>query len=87
MTVKNINYVQAKLQTSLSRETPTESFDIIDFNLSYKPVEFITIGFGVDNIADVNYYEHTSRPYKNMDEKLMFFEPGRNFKLSLRIDF
>ncbi len=84
----NNRYVTAQERIAESfGETPTESFDIIDFNLSYKPVEFITIGFGIDNIADINYYEHTSRPYKNMDDKLMFFEPGRNFKLSLKIDF
>jgi len=84
----NNRYVAAQNRIAVSfGETESESFDILDLQVVYKPYKFITINFGIDNIADVNYYEHTSRPYKNMDEKLMFFEPGRSFKLSVKVDF
>jgi len=81
-------YVAEQKRVALSfGETSSASFDIIDFSIVYKPLKFVSIGFGVDNIADVNYYEHTSRPYKNLTESLMFFEPGRNFKFVLKVNF
>lgn len=81
-------YVAAQERIAISfAETSSPSFDILDVNLVYKPIKMLTIGFGIDNIANINYYEHTSRPYKNLTEESMFFEKGRNFKLVLKIDF
>jgi len=68
-------------------ESSTPSFDITNFNISYQPLEFMIINLGIDNIANINYYEHTSRAYKSLSETSMFYEPGRSFKLALKLKF
>ncbi len=68
-------------------ETQSPSFDVTDINITYHPFDFMFLSFGIDNIADVNYYEHTSRAYKNLPEQMMFYEPGRSFKLALKVKF
>jgi len=86
-TLRN-RYVAAQERVAVSfGETNSEAFDIVDLNVFYKPFKFINIGFGIDNITDINYYEHTSRSYRNLTENSMFFEPGRNFKILLKVDF
>jgi iron complex outermembrane receptor protein len=68
-------------------ESVSEAFNVLDMSIFFKPIDQITFGFAVDNILDENYYEHTGRPYKNLDESSLFYEPGRNFKLSLKFRF
>jgi iron complex outermembrane receptor protein len=97
----SINYKQEKFFGVLStrlvagqervsvqfNESPTPSFGTLDLKLAYKPLGFMEIDFAVNNIFDANYYEHLSRPYKNMTESSKFYEPGRNFIFTLRMKF
>ena len=83
------NEYQAK-QTRVSDlvgERESEEFTVFNINASYLFFEKLNIGLAVDNIFDVNYYRHLSRPYKNMDTTSMFYEPGRNFRLFLKYGF
>jgi len=77
---------QKRIATSFG-ETETPAFNVFDLNIRYSIKEFAQIGFAVDNILDTKYYEHLSRPYKNMTDKVQYFEPGRNIKLSLKVMF
>lgn len=83
------NEFQAK-QTRVSNlvgERASEEFTVFNINTSYLFFEKLNIGLAVDNIFDVNYYQHLSRPYKNMDTTSMFYEPGINFRLYLKYRF
>ena len=83
------NEYQAK-QTRVSDlvgERESEEFTVFNINASYLFFEKLNIGLAVDNIFDVNYYRHLSRPYKNMDTTSMFYEPGRNFRMYLKYRF
>ncbi|MEN8121535.1 MAG: TonB-dependent receptor [Bacteroidota bacterium] len=68
-------------------ESPSDAFNTLDLKLGYKPWKYLEIDLGVNNIFDANYYEHLSRPYKNMDQASLFFEPGRNFLITIRAKF
>jgi iron complex outermembrane receptor protein len=69
-------------------ETTTPSFNIIGFKASYLLFKKFSLGFNIDNILNQNYYQHLSRPYKNMDvQSQQFYEPGRNFRLFARYLF
>jgi iron complex outermembrane receptor protein len=79
-------FAQERIAESFG-ESVSEAFNVLDMSIFFKPIDQITFGFAVDNILDENYYEHTGRPYKNLDESSLFYEPGRNFKLSLKFRF
>ena len=68
-------------------ETPSPSFGVLDFKFGYILWKYLEIDLGVNNVFNANYYEHLSRPYKNMDEPSEFYEPGRNFLFTLRAKF
>ncbi len=68
-------------------ETETPDYQLLDFYLSYRPFKMLEFSFTVNNILDAHYYDHMSRAYKNMSEKSMFYEIGRNFGLSAKINF
>mgnify|MGYP006278743891 CR=1 FL=1 len=68
-------------------EAVTPGFSIINFSLDYELAENTSLHFAVNNVLDENYYEHLSRAYKNMDEQMMYYEPGRNFNLGLTVNF
>lgn len=68
-------------------EAVTPSFYLLNFNFSYKIIKGLSLGFAVDNIFNQNYYQHLSRPYKNMTEKMLFYEPGRNFRIKANYTF
>ena len=77
---------QNRVAVSFS-ETVSPAFDVTDINITYNPFVFMSFSLGVDNIADVNYYEHTSRAYKNLPKQMMFYEAGRSFKFALKVKF
>ena len=83
------NEYQAKQTrvSSLVGERESEEFTVFNITSSYLFLEKLNIGVAVDNIFDVNYYRHLSRPYKNMDTTSMFYEPGRNFRLFFKYVF
>jgi iron complex outermembrane receptor protein len=77
-------------QTRVSKsfnESPSDGFSVFDMKLAYIATKYLTIEMGVNNIFDVTYYEHLSRPYKNMPEQSMFYEPGTNFLFSMKARF
>lgn len=77
---------QDKVSTSFD-ETESPGFQVWDFTAGYTPVKLLTLTFSVRNIFNANYYEHLSRPYKNLSEENMFYEPGRQLKLGLTMSF
>ncbi len=84
----NNRYVAKQDRIALSfAESASESFDVINLNMTYKLTKFASLSLGIDNIADVNYYEHTSRAYRSLPEQLMFYEPGRSIKLACKVYF
>ncbi len=68
-------------------ESPSPGFQVWDLTGGYSPFRYITLTLAIRNIFNANYYEHLSRPYKNLAEKDMFYEPGRQFKLGLKLQF
>ncbi len=73
--------------SDLAGERESEAFTVFNVSTSYLFFDIMNVGLAVDNIFDVNYYRHLSRPYKNMDTSSMFFEPGRNIRLFLKLFF
>lgn len=68
-------------------ESKTPGFSVFNFSMDYKLAEGTNLHFAVNNILDENYVEHLSRAYKNMDESMLYYEPGRNINLGLRVNF
>ncbi len=67
-------------------ETVTPSFSIIDLGLSLRINQMLGFTAGVENLLDVNYYEHLSRSARGATA-VPIHAPGRNFFLSFNLDF
>ncbi|MCF6240275.1 MAG: TonB-dependent receptor, partial [Bacteroidales bacterium] len=68
-------------------ESPSDGFSVFDAKIAYTATKSLSFEMGVNNIFDVTYYEHLSRPYKNMPEQSMFYEPGINLIFSVKARF
>ncbi len=68
-------------------ESQSEAFQLLDFHIKYDPWEMLSTYLSVTNIFDLNYYEHLSRPYRNMTSNSMYFEPGRSVNIGIRLKF
>lgn len=77
---------QDRVSTSFN-ESSTPGFSVFDLMAGYSPTKNIDINFALKNMFNVNYYEHLSRPYKNLSENGMFYEPGRSFRIGLKVRF
>jgi iron complex outermembrane receptor protein len=66
-------------------ETKTPSFSLLDIAITYQFSDFIGGSIGVENVFDELYYEHLNRFIRNQPYPV--YAPGRNFYLSLFIDF
>jgi iron complex outermembrane receptor protein len=66
-------------------ETKTPSFSLLDISLTYRVSQHLGATLGVENAFDEQYYEHLNRFVKNQPYPI--FAPGRNFYLSVFIDF
>ncbi len=77
---------QTRVSASFN-ESPSDGFSVFDAKLAYTAIKNLSFEMGINNIFDVTYYEHLSRPYKNMPEQSMFYEPGRNFLFSVKVKF
>lgn len=77
---------QNRVSTSFNEST-TPGYTVLNLYLSYSPWKFLDITGAVTNMFDVNYVEHLSRPYKNMDSSSLYYEPGRSFNLGIRFKF
>ncbi len=74
---------QDRVSTSFNEST-TPGFKVFNLYLTYSPWEFVDINASITNLFNENYVEHLSRPYKSMDTKSLYYEPGRSFNISLR---
>ena len=83
---KEYQAIQTRIST-LTGESKSEAFTIFNLSTSYLFFDQLNMGLALDNIFDSNYYRHLSRPYKNMDTRSMFYEPGRNFRLFFKYRF
>lgn len=45
------------------------------------------VSFSVLNIWNATYYEYLNRPFRNMPESGILYEPGRNFTAMVRYNF
>ncbi len=77
---------QARVSESFS-ETETPGFTLTDFKIHYTPVEMLKLYFSITNVFDVNYVEHLSRAYKNMDVQSLYYEAGRSFNIGMKLNF
>ncbi len=77
---------QDKISESFD-ETETPGFQVWNLTAGYTPVKLLTFTLAVRNIFNANYYEHLSRPYKNLTEQNMFYEPGRQLKIGVKLSF
>jgi iron complex outermembrane receptor protein len=66
-------------------ETATASFNLLDFVLTYQFSQYLGATVGVQNIFDETYYEHLNRFVK--DQPYPIYAPGRNFYLSVFLNF
>ena len=75
---------QNRVSTTFNEST-TPGFSVFDFYITYSPLKMLDINFAVTNIFDKNYVEHLSRAYKAMGTNSLYWEPGRNFNLGVKI--
>jgi iron complex outermembrane receptor protein len=66
-------------------ETKTPSFSLLDLSITYQFSSDIGASIGVENVFDELYYEHLNRLVRNQPYPV--YAPGRNFYLSIFIDF
>ncbi len=83
--IRNVSEQSRIAETS--GETTSPGYTIYDVYVMYKPLKFLQIGAGVDNLTNELYYNHLSRPYQNQTENSMFYEAGRNVKFSIKVLF
>jgi len=68
-------------------EAKSPGFNVFDIMAGYTPIKNIEINFTLKNMFNANYYEHLSRPYNNLSETGMFYEPGRSLRIGLKVRF
>ena len=73
--------------SNLTGEKESQAFTVFNINASYLLFKKLNLGLAIDNMFDVNYYRHLSRPYKNMDTASSFYEAGRSFKIFVKYNF
>ncbi len=78
------NDAQTRVDENLN-ETPTPQWNKIDLGISAN-YRYLTFTVSVENITNENYYQHLSYARDPFSSKLKVFEPGRTFRLNLRIN-
>lgn len=68
-------------------EKESPAFFVANLMVNYQLIDGLDVGVELSNLFNENYYQHLSRPYKNMDTSSPFFEPGRSFKVMLSYVF
>ncbi len=82
-----INIRMVAKQNKISKaydEQNTPGFNLINFKVSYVYSQRLNINLGVNNIFDINYYEHLNR--RIIGTHSPFYEPGRLFYTNLIIN-
>ena len=99
--VTSLTYKTEKLDTRLNarmesaqnrvsqsfNESATPGFAVFDWYFNYHVTRFMEVRASVTNLLNKNYVEHLSRPYKNMDEASLYYEPGISFNVGLKFSF
>ena len=62
-------------------EEVSPGFSLLDFGLVFKQSKFLTLTGGVNNILDIDYFEHLNRRVLGSPENL--YEPGRVFFINM----
>ena len=65
-------------------ESPSDSYNLLNFELVFNPLKNMTIVSGIKNILNVEYVPHLSR-IKEVGSGVP--EPGRSFNISVKYDF
>ena len=65
-------------------ETPSSSYNLVNFELILNPLRNMTLVAGVKNLLNEEYVPHLSR-IKEVGHGIP--EPGRSFNLSIKYDF
>lgn len=77
-----LRLVSSQHHTSAAYYEPsTPGFGLLNFSLNYKPVHYLNLSAGVNNLFDKAYYEHLNRKITGTSLKLD--EPGRSFFINL----
>jgi len=80
----NIRMVAAQNQISEAwDEDSSPGFTILNIKVNYKYSDQLQVNMGVNNVLDINYYEHLNR--RIIGSKTPFLEPGRLFYINLII--
>lgn len=81
----SVRYVlqQDRISTEFG-ETTTPSFTLVDASVNYKVNKLFSATLGAQNIFDVAYYEHLNR---SGTTPRPLYDPGRNFFVSVLVDF
>lgn len=66
---------QSRISTEFG-ETQSPSFALLDIRIGYRLSESLIIAAGINNLFDVNYYEHLNRSVRGTSEPI--YAPGRN---------
>lgn len=66
-------------------ESRTPSFSLLDVKLSYRFLDAVSLSAGVNNLFNVNYYEHLSRSVRGTADPI--FAQGRNVFASVSLSF
>ena len=65
-------------------ESPSDSYNLLNFELVFNPLKNMTVVSGIKNILNVEYVPHLSR-IKEIGPGVP--EPGRSFNVSVKYDF
>ena len=65
-------------------ESPSDSYNLLNFELVFNPLKNMTIVSGIKNVLNVEYVPHLSR-IKEVGSGVP--EPGRSFNVSVKYDF
>ncbi len=78
------NDAQTRIDENLN-ESPTPQWNRFDMGLSFN-YKYLTFTFSVDNLTNANYYQHLSYARDPFSSKTKVFEPGRIFRLNVRVN-
>jgi iron complex outermembrane receptor protein len=82
--IPRISYRMVLSQNHVSSayyESKTPGFNIFGASLTYRPNKYISVVGGVNNIFNVDYYEHLNR--RTQGTLINLYEPGRVFFVNL----
>lgn len=88
----NAQYTLTAKQNKISEsydEIPTAGYEVMDFNIGYKPIKNLSLGMGILNVFDQYYNNHLTFAFNNVAGfgRIPITEPGRNFTFFVNYKF